>query len=320
MGPPVTRSRTQSSDSRAASPTPMEDCCSFSRRVTSSLAELSDDATVHGRDAKELRDVTAQAVSEAWKDSRSATAALARQVNDSNNSLLQEFMGPPVTRSCTQSSDSRAAAPTPMEDSCSFSRRVTSSLAELSDDATVHGRDAKELRNVAAQAISGAWKDSRSATAALARQVDSNNSLLQNLNESFTAVGQRIDAMPQVSSFSPEGPIPKLSYFTGSDGDPTPFSVWLRRFEDILDMRLTPLPPKLKAKYLIGNLDGAAREKVDELSSEELRAATPGQDPAAQKQRTLEEFIACLRPQIRYEVEPFYFAPGHLKSSDGRTT
>ncbi|VDK69947.1 unnamed protein product [Cylicostephanus goldi] len=180
-------------------------------------------------------------------------------------------MGPPHTRSRTQSSDSRAVAPISFEDLCEFSSKVTSTLVDVADDATIKGHQAKELRNATAQAISDAWKDSRSATAALAKQVnESNSSLLQGLNDSFSAVGQRIDGIPQVLPCMPEASLPRIPYFSGANGgDLTPFSVWLRRFEDIQNLRPAPLSQKLKAYHLIAYLEGAAREKVDELTEEQ---------------------------------------------------
>ncbi|RCN41056.1 hypothetical protein ANCCAN_13002 [Ancylostoma caninum] len=105
-------------------------------------------------------------------------------------------MGPPLTRSRTHSNDSRAAAPITTEIPA-FTRRITGSLANLSDDATVRGRDAKELRDATAQAITEVWNDTRTATATLARQVnEGNSSLLTGLNQSFSAVGQRINSIP----------------------------------------------------------------------------------------------------------------------------
>ncbi|KHJ83391.1 hypothetical protein OESDEN_16912 [Oesophagostomum dentatum] len=128
--------------------------------------------------------------------------------------------------------------------------------------------------------------------------------------------------------------------------------MWLRRLEDIMRMRSTSMTPQMKANFLIGYLDGVAREKVEELSADQrndfdaivthlkaffegpqhrymarqslstcqqqlgessasfanrllnlVRAATTGQDQASQKERVLEEFVARLRPDIRYYVK-----------------
>ncbi|XGW34657.1 hypothetical protein V3C99_018555 [Haemonchus contortus] len=117
-------------------------------------------------------------------------------------------------------------------------------------------------------------------------------------------------------------------------------------------MKSTAWTSKQKAFFLIGHLDGIAREKIEELSNEEredysnvvahlkqsfggpqyrymarqslascqqqvgesaaifanrllllVRAAMAGHDPASQKERVLEEFVARLRPDIRYYVK-----------------
>nr|CDJ83919.1 C. briggsae CBR-DCT-10 protein [Haemonchus contortus] len=130
------------------------------------------------------------------------------------------------------------------------------------------------------------------------------------------------------------------------------FSLWLRRLEDVMRMKSTAWTNKQKAFFLIGHLDGIAREKIEELSNEEredysnvvahlkqsfegpqyrymarqslascrqqvgesaaifanrllllVRAAMAGHDPASQKERVLEEFVARLRPDIRYYVK-----------------
>ncbi|KIH51866.1 hypothetical protein ANCDUO_18039 [Ancylostoma duodenale] len=223
--------------------------------------------------------------------------------------------------------------------------KVTGSLANLKDDATVRGRDAKELRDATAEALVEVWNDAKSATASLARQVDENNSsLLVGLNESFSAVGEKINSIPVVATLSPDGPVSKIVPFTGSGSgeDANQFSMWLRRLEDVIRMKNSAAFSQVKA-ILIGNLDGVAREKIEELGTEEredfsttgpqhwymarqtlsvcqqqtsessssfanrllnlVQAATTGQNPASQKKRVLEEFVARLRPDIRYYVK-----------------
>ncbi|KIH52971.1 hypothetical protein ANCDUO_16909 [Ancylostoma duodenale] len=65
MGPPVTRSRTASNDSRAAAPSSsIVMLPSATERLVTTLQELNDDATVHGKDAKTLRDATALTITE----------------------------------------------------------------------------------------------------------------------------------------------------------------------------------------------------------------------------------------------------------------
>ncbi|VDM83461.1 unnamed protein product [Strongylus vulgaris] len=75
---------------------------------------------------------------------------------------------------------------------------MATSLANVSDNSAVRGRE--KLRDVAAQAITKAWKHSRPATCALAKQVNgSSHSLLQ--DEFFNAVGHRVYGILQVNSF-----------------------------------------------------------------------------------------------------------------------
>ncbi|KIH60108.1 hypothetical protein ANCDUO_09647 [Ancylostoma duodenale] len=117
-------------------------------------------------------------------------------------------------------------------------------------------------------------------------------------------------------------------------------------------MRTVTLTSEQKANFLIGFLDGIAREKIEEMTPDDrknydlavahlksyfegpqqrymarqllatcrqeigesaalfanrvlnlVRAATSGQDPATQKERVLEEFVARLRPDTRYYVK-----------------
>ncbi|VDO88313.1 unnamed protein product [Haemonchus placei] len=264
----------------------------------------------------------------------------------------------PVTRSqtrLTQAKEDPTASQDPDEESLpaapKFTEELQSVLIDLGDDDPVLGRDAKELRDATATAVTEVWHDAHLSTESLAQQISANNvSLLRELNTSFAAVGERVQAQPILASCFPDGAFPKLQLFTGSSDSPQ-FSLWLRRFEDVLRMRGTPLTEEQKANFLIGYLDGAAREKVDELPEIQrksyntlvthlrsffespqqrhlarqalstcqqglsesttafadrlrnlVRAATTGQDPNAQKERILEEYLARLRGDIRYFV------------------
>ncbi|KAK6018595.1 hypothetical protein OSTOST_15813, partial [Ostertagia ostertagi] len=111
------------------------------------------------------------------------------------------------------------------------------------------------------------------------------------LNQSFAAVGERINKIPLVASLSPDGPLPRIVPFIGSGEDPMQFSMWLRRLEDVMRMRSTSWSSQQKACFLIGYLDGVAREKVKELPDEE--------------RNSLEAIVANLKkyfegPQHRY--------------------
>nr|CDJ86555.1 Retrotransposon gag protein domain containing protein [Haemonchus contortus] len=262
-------------------------------------------------------------------------------------------MDPPVTRS--QSKESRAVvALTPKSDSeLPASANLAGTLADLDDRATVRGRDAKALRDATVLAIVEVHDEARAGATKLAQSInEGNSSLLSDLNSSFAAVGERIDALPLVATVSPDGPLPRIIPFSGSGEDPLQFSLWLRRLEDVMRMRSTTWTTQQKAYFLTGFLDGVAREKVEELPDDEredyaqvvahlkksfegpqhrymarqalsscqqqtgesastfanrllllVRAATSGQDPASQKDRVLEEFVARLRPDIRYYVK-----------------
>ncbi|XGW32202.1 hypothetical protein V3C99_010410 [Haemonchus contortus] len=59
----------------------------FTEELRATLEDLGDTDTVLGRDAKEFRDATTSAVTEAWRDARYSTSSLARQISDNNVSL-----------------------------------------------------------------------------------------------------------------------------------------------------------------------------------------------------------------------------------------
>ncbi|KAK6762303.1 hypothetical protein RB195_023134 [Necator americanus] len=155
-------------------------------------------------------------------------------------------MGPPVTRSRTLSSDVRAIAPmssldaralAPMHGSfmTNANGQPVRALQELNGDANVHGSDGKTLRDETALAITEVWSDARSATCTLTKKADEGASTsLHNLNESVSAVGSRIDAIPFVATYSLEGPI--LVPFSGSGDDATQFPLWFRWLEDVMQL------------------------------------------------------------------------------------
>ncbi|KHJ86925.1 hypothetical protein OESDEN_13311 [Oesophagostomum dentatum] len=152
-------------------------------------------------------------------------------------------------------------------------RALSATLSELGDTDPVHGKDAKALRDATAYAITEVWKDSKASTALLAHQVNkTNSSLVHSLNESFSSVGSKIDSLPRVATFGPDGQFPQIPIFSGSGEGPMQFSIWLRRLEDVLRMRSPPLSPELKANFLIGYLDDVAREKIEELSDDDRKS------------------------------------------------
>ncbi|KAK6748423.1 hypothetical protein RB195_001197 [Necator americanus] len=113
------------------------------------------------------------------------------------------------------------------------------------------------------------WNDARSATTSLTRKVDEGTpTLLHDIGESVSAVGNRIDTIPIVATYSPDGPTPRPAAFTGSGDDATQFSLWLRHLEDVMRLRAAVATSQQKADFLICYLEGVAREKV-ELSQQE---------------------------------------------------
>uniref|UniRef100_A0A1I7XND9 Gag protein n=1 Tax=Heterorhabditis bacteriophora TaxID=37862 RepID=A0A1I7XND9_HETBA len=175
------------------------------------------------------------------------------------------------------------------------------SLSDMDDEVPARGQDMKTLREDATSSITLAWKDAQA-----------------QLNASFEEVGRRINRMPRIAVSSIDPASPRIIAFNGAENT-TQFSVWLRRLEDVWRMHSTTESEKQKAYFLIGHLDGVAREKVKELPEDNIteesaalfankilslvRAATAGQDPLVQNERALEEFISRLRADVRYYVK-----------------
>ncbi|KAK6760783.1 hypothetical protein RB195_022014 [Necator americanus] len=114
MGPPVTRSRTLSSDARAVARCRVQILgllprfrvqmlglvlglhrsvfmTSATERLVRNLQELNDDDNVHGRDAKTLRDSTAFAITEVWNEATSATSSVTKKVDEGASTLLHNI-------------------------------------------------------------------------------------------------------------------------------------------------------------------------------------------------------------------------------------
>uniref|UniRef100_A0A7I4YJI5 Gag protein n=1 Tax=Haemonchus contortus TaxID=6289 RepID=A0A7I4YJI5_HAECO len=180
-------------------------------------------------------------------------------------------MGPPTTRSQSTPVDSWADGPfSGIVPEASASDNLANALSYLDDKASVRGKDAKSLRDATVLALEEVRNDSKADTAQLTKQINEGNSvLLSDLNYSSAAVSDRISAIPMVATLPPEGPIPRVVPFTATGDDPMQFSLWLRRLEDVMKMKSTTWTSQQKAYFLIGNLDGTAREKVEELSEEE---------------------------------------------------
>nr|CDJ87582.1 unnamed protein product [Haemonchus contortus] len=140
------------------------------------------------------------------------------------------------------------------------------SLSRLDDSAVLHVKDGEALRDTTSAAITQVCRESRSQTSALAHRINEDNaSLSSKLNESSTAVGSRLDAIPTIAMLAQDSPSPKIAPFTGWFEHGIQFSIWLRRLNDIIRMRPSELSSEQKANFLIGHLDGVAREKMEEL-------------------------------------------------------
>ncbi|KIH52270.1 hypothetical protein ANCDUO_17629 [Ancylostoma duodenale] len=70
----------------------------------------------------------------------------------------------------THSSDSSAVATTPVSSSERVTAPLAGALANLDDASTVHGKEAKELRDAATEALVNVWRDARQSTSQLAQQ------------------------------------------------------------------------------------------------------------------------------------------------------
>ncbi|KHJ98252.1 hypothetical protein OESDEN_01769 [Oesophagostomum dentatum] len=197
-------------------------------------------------------------------------------------------MGPPVTRSPAHSAEAWVAdthshnlSPAnnsgPVVDNSNDSSNptkmlmpLTTALSDLDYTAVVHGTDAKNLRDAASSAsgITNVWYDNHYTSAQLVQRFnDSNSALLQELNNTFEAVDTRISSIPTIAMCSPERHIPQIHPYTGS-GEMMQFSIWLRRLEDIMRMRLVSFTSEQKANFLIWFLDGVVREEIEKLSPE----------------------------------------------------
>uniref|UniRef100_A0A0N4VSJ6 Gag protein n=1 Tax=Haemonchus placei TaxID=6290 RepID=A0A0N4VSJ6_HAEPC len=173
----------------------------------------------------------------------------------------------PITRSLAKSQSSLSGSWTQLSDIKpsemeSFVPSVMPAFADLQDDTPLFGRDVRTLREATSSVITQVWHDSRATAALLSKRINEGNTApTEQLNESFVAVGKRLDNLPLVAIFQPDSQGSRISPFTGYNEDGAQFSIWLRRFEDIMRMRPTTLIDGQQANFLIGHLEGVAREK-----------------------------------------------------------
>ncbi|WKY05448.1 hypothetical protein Q1695_006009 [Nippostrongylus brasiliensis] len=94
---------------------------------------------------------------------------------------------------------------------------LSGSLSTLDDNAVVHGREAKVLRDATSAAISQVWNDARSQTSSLASSInESTLALSRRLNDSFSAVGDRLESTPMVATLGADGSLPGVRSFSGT--------------------------------------------------------------------------------------------------------
>ncbi|KAK6043154.1 zinc knuckle [Cooperia oncophora] len=123
----------------------------------------------------------------------------------------------PVTRSLAKSSSSSTLAASAQPSDPHTVKGETpigplfSSLDDLQDDTLLRGRDAKLLRDATTSAITQVWNDTCATAALLSRKINEGNaSLKEKLNESFAAVGQRLDSLPAVAMIQPDSQAPRV--------------------------------------------------------------------------------------------------------------
>ncbi|EYC45832.1 hypothetical protein Y032_0415g1061 [Ancylostoma ceylanicum] len=73
-----------------------------------------------------------------------------------------------VKRSMTQYNEPMAVAATPVSMPDQVTAPLVEALADFDDASTVYGKDAKELRDAATQALVNVWRDARQLTSQLA--------------------------------------------------------------------------------------------------------------------------------------------------------
>ncbi|VDL81560.1 unnamed protein product [Nippostrongylus brasiliensis] len=119
-------------------------------------------------------------------------------------------------------------------------------LSALEHPTSPKAKDFKALREATSLAITQVWSDSVSRTSALEEKFKEGNISFAHKTLS---------------------PGRELHLFSGSSDERMQFSVWLRRLEDIIRMRPGVTSSEQKANFLIGHLDGVAREKLDNPAS-----------------------------------------------------
>ncbi|WKX99884.1 hypothetical protein Q1695_014620 [Nippostrongylus brasiliensis] len=152
---------------------------------------------------------------------------------------------------------------------CRRCDRLSASFPSTADDAPLQGRDVKLLRDATSSVVTRVWSDSCAASSLLSQKInEGNEALAHRLNDSFTLEGRRLNTLPTISMFQADVPAPKMTSLSGFFDQAPQFSLRLRRLQDVMRMRPTPMSEEEGADFLVGHLDGVAREKVEELPKE----------------------------------------------------
>uniref|UniRef100_A0A7I4YWP9 Reverse transcriptase n=1 Tax=Haemonchus contortus TaxID=6289 RepID=A0A7I4YWP9_HAECO len=213
----------------------------------------------------------------------------------------------PITRSAGKASAaSSAIAPVPdskMEREGEFFGFDLSFMDSLDDCAPLQTRDAKALRDATSSAIAQVWADTMATTALLSQKINEGNSVLTDkLNESFAAVGKRLDSLPTIAMLQQDVGVSKGKLEELSEDD--------RKDYATIVAHLTSFFESPQQRYVARQKLSVCRQEPGESCTafanrvlHLVRAATSGQDMASQKERVLEEFVARLRGDIRYFVK-----------------
>lgn len=181
---------------------------------------------------------------------------------------------PVLTRSTSNTSIGAVAQctePKPEPDP-PVSHNLQGFLEGLDDEAVVQGHDVKLFRDATSSAIAHVWTDTQASTERLTRKINGSNvALTEKLDESFMALGQRPDNILTVAMLQQGMVQTKVAPFSGAaDTDPQ-FAMWLRRLQDVMQLRAVPFTDEQRASFLISHLEGLARERVEELPPEDRK-------------------------------------------------
>ncbi|XGW34289.1 hypothetical protein V3C99_018269 [Haemonchus contortus] len=219
-----------------------------------------------------------------------AEAAYSRQLH-SERQILEIAFGEAINRMCRV-------------------RQRLEVLSNIADDTAVKGRHAKALRDATVNAINGVRTESEDVADMLTHWISQGtSSLLADLNNTFATVGCHENAIRFVDT-SAEGLVPhRLRALDGAAREKVeelPLDDRESYDAIVARLRMSFEGPHHQHRYMARQALSACKQQTGESSAAFAnrlltwaRADTTGQDPATQKERVLEEFVAHLRPDIR---------------------